>query len=627
MFKSLTYQNVAVLFTAAFLLSGCTKTPPTQNTNRIDVHSSADASAEESKDKDLAPEPESHIVSLQASDNAVVNKMATGKQFMAVTANPYATKAAYAILEKGGSAIDAAIAAQMVLGLVEPQSSGIGGGAFMLYWDQRTQKLIAYDGRETAPMAADENLFISQSGKPIGFFNAVIGGKSVGVPGVVKMLEDAHKEYGVASWSSLFDEAIQLSAEGFVVSERLNTLIKVVPKVADRERIANYLFDSRGEPLPVGATLKNPEYAHTLKILAQNGSDTFYRGQLAQQMVTATKNDKNSGELSLSDFFIYEAKQRAPLCKKILNYRICGMGPPSSGASTTLAILGMLENLVKNRDAQRGHYQGMEKNVLSAHYFTEASRLAFADRNTYIADPDFIEVPVASLLDNDYLQQRSQLVSDDYPMDTVGAGQMNTPDIGQYLMQPSPELVSTTHLSIVDQYGNAVSMTSSIETAFGSRLMVGGFILNNQLTDFSFVPRTSDKALVANRVQGGKRPRSSMSPMIVFDTDNENNNRPILIIGSPGGKKIIPYVARVLYEVLFFDSTLAETIERPHILNTGRQLEVEKGASAEVFTALKALGHQPVVKSQTSGLHAISRRNDEWLGVADPRREGVALGK
>ena len=618
MFKLLACQNAAVLFTAAFLLSGCTETSPSQENKTNDFNGGANVSAQESQVKDLAPEPESNIVSLKASDNFAMNKIATGKQFMAVTANPHATKAAYAVLEKGGSAIDAAIAAQMVLGLVEPQSSGIGGGAFMLYWDQRTQKLTAYDGRETAPMAADENLFISQSGKPIGFFDAVIGGKSVGVPGVVKMLEDAHKEYGVASWSSLFNDAIRLSTSGFAVSERLNTLIKNVPKVDDREHIANYLFDSSGEPLFIGATLKNPEYAKTLKILAQNGSEPFYLGQLAQQMVEVTKNDKNSGALSLTDFFLYEAKQRAPLCKEILNYKICGMGPPSSGASTTLAILGILENLANDGENN--------KESFNAHYFTEASRLAFADRNTYIADPDFINVPVTQLLDSDYLQRRSQLVSDDRPMDTVAAGQFNTPDIGQYLMQPSPELVSTTHLSIVDQYGNAVSMTSSIETAFGSRLMVGGFILNNQLTDFSFVPRTSDKVLVANRVQGGKRPRSSMSPMIVFNTDSENN-KPILIIGSPGGKKIIPYVARVLYEVLFFDSTLAETIERPHILNTGRQLEVEKGVSQDMLAALKALGHQPVVKSQTSGLHAIGRQDDGWLGVADPRREGVALGK
>ena len=619
MFKLMIYRNAAVFIAAAFLFSGCTKTPPAQNTNLTSLNNSTTTRAIESQDKDLAPEPESKIVSLQTGDSLAINKIATGKKFMAVTANPHATKAAYAILEKGGSAVDAAIAAQMVLGLVEPQSSGIGGGAFMLYWDQQAQKLIAYDGRETAPMAADENLFIGQSGKPISFFDAVIGGKSVGVPGVVKMLEDAHNQYGVVSWSSLFDEAIHLSTTGFAVSERLNTLIKVVPKVAGREHIANYLFDNHGEPLSIGSTLKNPEYAETLKILAQNGSDTFYRGQLAQKMVEASHRDKNQGKLSLTDFFLYEAKQRPPLCKKILSYKICGMGPPSSGASTTLAILGMLENLVNNGENNQ--------EVLNAHYFVEASRLAFADRNTYIADPDFINVPVAQLLDAAYLQQRSQLVSDDRLMDKVGAGQFHTPDIGQYLMQPSPELVSTTHLSIVDQFGNAVSMTSSIETAFGSRLMVGGFILNNQLTDFSFVPRTSDKALVANRVQGGKRPRSSMSPMIVFDTDNENNNRPILIIGSPGGKKIIPYVARVLYEVLFFDSALAEAIERPHILNTGRQVEIEKGASEKIMTALKALGHKPVVKPQTSGLHAISRHNDEWLGVADPRREGVALGK
>ena len=613
MYPLLRLQNAAVLLTAAFLFFGCSKSPSTQNAPFIDLNSQANA--QESQAKDLAPEPESHIVSLQVKDSLVANKIATGKKFMAVTANPYATKAAYTILEKGGSAIDAAIAAQMVLGLVEPQSSGIGGGAFMLYWHQQTEKLVAYDGRETAPMAADENLFINQQNKPVSFFDAVVGGKSVGVPGVVKMLEDAHNEYGMAPWSSLFNDAIDLSTTGFEVSERLNTLIKVVPKVNSRERIANYLFDSQGKPLPIGTVLKNPEYAQTLKILAQNGSDTFYRGQLAQQMAAASQQDKNAGELSLTDFFLYEAKQRVPLCKKILSYKICGVGPPSSGATTTLAILATLEHLVSDDITH--------KDALRAHYFTEASRLAFADRNTYIADPDFIDVPVAQLLDKHYLQRRSQLVLDDKPMDAVSAGQFIMPGIGQYLMQPSPELVSTTHLSIVDQYGNAVSMTSSIETAFGSRLMVGGFILNNQLTDFSFVPRNSDKTLVANRVQGGKRPRSSMSPMMVFDS----NNQPVLVIGSPGGKKIIPYVAGVLYEVLFFDSALAETIERPHILNTGRQLEVEKGVSQDMLDALKAFGHQPIVKSQTSGLHVISRKNNEWLGIADPRREGVALGK
>ncbi|MFB1001315.1 MAG: gamma-glutamyltransferase [Pseudomonadales bacterium] len=601
-----------------FVLSGCTKDSSSQTSHAVNVASSAS----ESQDKDLAPEPESKIVSLHSSQSAAVNKMAVGKRFMAVTANPHATQAAYAILEKGGSAIDAAIAAQMVLGLVEPQSSGIGGGAFMLYWDADEKKLIAYDGREVAPMAADENLFIGQDGTPNSFFDAVIGGKSVGVPGIIKMLEDAHTDYGKKAWASLFDDAIALAVNGFAVSERLHTLIKAVPKVSERERIAEYLFDANGEPLPVGHQLKNLEYAKTLNVLAHNGSDTFYRGQLAQQMVAATKEDKNSGALSLTDFIQYQAVQRPALCKQILTYRVCGMGPPSSGASTTLAILGLLENLVSDIDAQRSNYQGMEKDTLSAHYFVEASRLAFADRNTYIADPDFIDVPVMQLLDDDYLQLRSQLISTDKPMNTVAAGQFVMPEVGQYLTQPSPELVSTTHLSIVDQYGNVVSMTSSIEMAFGSRLMVGGFILNNQLTDFSFVPRHADKTLVANRVQGGKRPRSSMSPMIVFD----ENEQPLFIIGSPGGKKIIPYVARVLYEVLFFNSALAESIEQPHILNTGRQLEIEKGASQNVFDALESMGHQPVFKSQTSGLHAISRRNNEWVGVADPRREGAAKG-
>jgi len=626
MFKLQAYRYVVALsstlcFFMLVVLSGCTKNSSSQAIDVSNV-SNVSSSASESLDKDLAPEPESKIISLHSSQTTAVSKIAVGKKFMAVTANPHATQAAYAILEKGGSAIDAAIAAQMVLGLVEPQSSGIGGGAFMLYWDAKEKKLISYDGREVAPMAADENLFIGQGGEPDSFFNAVIGGKSVGVPGIIKMLEDAHTDYGKMEWLSLFDGAIALAENGFAVSERLHTLIKAVPKVNERKRIADYLFDDHGAPLPIGHQLKNTEYAKTLNILAVNGSDAFYRGQLAQQMIVATKKDNNPGVLSLTDFIQYQAVQRPALCKKILTYRVCGMGPPSSGASTTLAILGLLENLVSDIDAQRSNYQGIEKDTLSAHYFVEASRLAFADRNTYIADPDFIDVPVMQLLDDDYLQLRSQLISSDKPMETVTAGQFVMPEVGQYLTQPSPELVSTTHLSIVDQYGNVVSMTSSIEMAFGSRLMVGGFILNNQLTDFSFVPRHADKTLVANRVQGGKRPRSSMSPMIVFDS----NEQPLFVIGSPGGKKIIPYVARVLYEVLFFDSTLADSIERPHILNTGRQLEIEKGADQKIFDTLKALGHKPVFKSQTSGLHAIGRQNKEWLGVADPRREGTAKG-
>ena len=435
-------------FLALIVLSGCAKNASSENTQTIDTSHAAS----ESQDKDLAPEPESKIVSLHSSQSTAVNKIAVGKKFMAVTANPHATQAAYAVLEKGGSAIDAAIAAQMVLGLVEPQSSGIGGGAFMLYWDASEEKLIAYDGREVAPMAADENLFIGQEGKPDSFFDAVIGGKSVGVPGIIKMLEDAHADYGVASWASLFDDAIELATNGFAVSERLHALIKAVPKINERERIANYLFDADGEPLPVDHILKNTEYAQTLKVLALNGSDTFYRGQLAQQMVVATKEDNSAGALSLSDFIQYQAVQRAALCKKILTYRICGMGPPSSGASTVLGILGVLEHLITDKNSQRGNYQGMEQETLSAHYFVEASRLAFADRNTYIADPDFINVPIKQLLNTDYLQLRSQLISTDKPMETVTAGQFVMPEVGQYLTQPSPELVSTTHLSIVDQH-------------------------------------------------------------------------------------------------------------------------------------------------------------------------------
>lgn len=577
--------------------------------------------------KDLAPEPQSKIVSLQVADSEHNRKLAGGKKFMAVTANEHASNAAYAILAEGGTAIDAAVAAQMVLGLVEPQSSGLGGGGFMLYWDAAKATLETYDGRETAPLLADENLFFNPKSEiPDGFFQSVIGGKSVGVPGIVKLLEIAHAKHGRAPWPILFDSAIGLAENGFAVSERLNKLITLVPKVAERKAIADYLF-ADGQPLAVGHRLKNPAYAATLKQLATNGSSAFYQGALAEQMIAAINNDKNAGQLSQRDLNEYQIKQRAAVCKEVFAHKVCGMGPPSSGGSTTLAILGILEHLDQTNKTPltaAEKFQGLASQPVIAHQLIEASRLAFADRNTYIADPDFVDVPIKALLDDEYLKSRAELIRKDQVMTAVAPGDPGRlgSDVS-FIMQPSPELLSTTHMSIVDRYGNALSMTSSIETAFGSRLMVGGFILNNQLTDFSFVPRLADKTLVANRVQAGKRPRSSMSPMIVFD----QSNKPVLVIGSPGGKKIIGYVARVLYEVLAFNRPLADAIEAPHVFHMGSRLELESSVDAELKDALIALGHQPIVKPQTSGLHAIILQDNQWLGVADPRREGTALGR
>lgn len=615
--------SCALSVTLTVLLS-CT------DTLSIDSQQAGDAAADKltaQEGKDLAPEPASKIVSLNKSKNsdaASNNKIALGEKFMAVTANKHATDAAYAILAEGGTAIDAAVAAQAVLGLVEPQSSGLGGGGFILYWDAKSQTLASYDGRETAPAAADENLFFNpDSETPNGFFEAVIGGKSVGVPGIVKVLDKIHGRHGLAPWSSLFDNAIGLSKNGFAVSQRLNRLITFVPKINERAEMAGYLFDQAGKPLAIGHILKNPAYAKTLEDLAEQGADIFYTGALADKMIAASNNDKNPGQLSRQDFAQYQAKQRPAVCSEVFSYKVCGMGPPSSGGSTVLAILGILDSLEANSSFNKANYSGLENEVSIAHQFIEASRLAFADRNTYIADPDFVDVPIQALLDAAYLSSRAQLIDPNRVMDSVQAGKLPIKNANHFLVQSSPELMSTTHVSIVDRYGNALSMTSSIETAFGSRLMVDGFILNNQLTDFSFTPYLEDKTRIANRVEGGKRPRSSMSPMIVFD----QSDQPVLIIGSPGGKKIIGYVARVLYELLAFDRSVAESIESPHLFHMGSRLELEDSSSEQLREALRALGHKPSIKAQTSGLHAIYKQDGKWLGIADPRREGTALGR
>lgn len=576
----------------------------------------------ESADNNLPPEPSSHIVDLESLDQAQLVKKATSNNFMVVTANPHATAAAKKILLQGGTAMDAAIAAQLVLGLVEPQSSGLGGGGFLLYWDAKQKTLKSYDGRETAPLSVDENLFFSpELGKTDKFFAAVLGGKSVGVPGLVKMLELAHQQHGELDWQQLFSPAIQLADQGFAVSERLNTLLRLVPKVKQREAIRQYFFDQQGQPWAIGAQLKNPEYAQTLVKLAEQGGDYLYRSELTQKIITAVNQDDNAGYLTAKDFTEYQPLERTPVCRQVFNYRLCGMGPPSSGATTVLATLLILEQLAEPILAAGD--EPIENNPLLAHYFIEALRLAFADRNTYVADPKFVPVPINQLLATDYLHSRAQLISAQRAMPVVVAGDLTSPLAARFTTQSSPELESTTHLSIVDQLGNAVSMTTSIETAFGSRLMVGGFLLNNQLTDFSFRPRDVNQERVANRVEGGKRPRSSMSPMIVFD----QNNQPILIIGSPGGKRIIPYVAGFIYEVLALGRAPEAVLQRPHITSIGRGVEVEQGTSASLIDGLATLGHKPQVKYQTSGLHLIYRNQGQWLGLADPRREGTAVGE
>lgn len=551
-------------------------------------------------------------------------------EYLAVTANPYATRAATKILEKGGSAIDAAIAAQLVLGLVEPQSSGLGGGGFLVYWDNQNKKLITYDGRETAPLSVDENLFVKQPAtdstpaEKMSFFNAVLGGRSVGTPGLIKMLEEAHDDYGLANWDSLFKSGVDLAENGFVVSARLNQLITHVPAVNARPDIASYLFDNEGKPLAEGSVLKNPAYGETLKAIDSEGSKAFYAGENAQQLIEAVQNDGHKGFLGLKDLESYEVKDREAVCAEVFQHKVCGMAPPSSGPTTVIAILKTLEQRLKSTATEAVNLpESLDASPLLSHYFIEATRLAFADRNTYLADPDFVNVPTEALISDNYLANRAALIDDDTALNKIEPGNPENDRDASWIEAPSSELASTTHLSIIDTNGNIVSMTTSIETAFGSRLMAGGYILNNQLTDFSFLPETADRKKIANRVQAGKRPLSSMSPMIVFD----QSNQPVMAIGSPGGKSIIAYVARTLFEVLFLERPLEEAINDTHIVHTRNRLVVEEGAPDDLIDALKEKGHSPTLKSQASGIHALQRRGDRWFGVADKRREGIAAGR
>jgi len=553
-------------------------------------------------------------VAPEAATEVGAGHVAIGEQTMVATANQHATEAALAMLEAGGTAVDAALAAQLVLGLVEPQSSGIGGGAFLLHWQASSGELLAYDGRETAPSTIADDLFLHADGRPMDYFEAIIGGASVGVPGVVRMLALAHERHGRLPWPKLFEPAIALADEGFVISPRLHELLQRMPRVAVNPGIRAYFFTAEGRPRPIGSRLTNPAYADSLRQLAEGGPEVFYEGGLAPLMATAVAEDPNrAGALSLADLKSYRALQRDPVCGGYREYTVCSMSPPSSGGTTVLAMLGMLAA----RDL--GEHSG---DVDRAHVFAEASRLAFADRDRYVADPDFVEVPTGGLVDADYLAERAALIDLERASPAVEAGlPPGAEPRGRAL---SPELASTSHLSIVDARGNAVSMTTSIESAFGSRILAGGFLLNNQLTDFSFVTMEEDGSPVANRPEPGKRPRSSMAPTLVFDGDGEL----VMVLGSPGGSRIIPYVARVLWDVLDRRLDLVAAVAAPHVVHLGSLLELEPGGAAEAWVeALEKRGHEVSLRPQSSGLHAIQRLPDgRWLGVADPRREGRAAG-
>ena len=532
------------------------------------------------------------------------------KRFMAVTANPEATRAAYDVLKSGGSAADAAVAAQLILNLVEPQSSGIGGGGFILYWDNKAKRLYAYDGRETAPAAAKPDAFM-RDGKPMKFLDAVRSGNSVGVPGAVALLELVHKRHGKQPWKELFRPAQRLAEQGFPVSPRLHQLVADTPTLKERAETRLYFFGGGDTPLPVGHVLKNAAFQAAITGIAERGAPAFYRGPVAEAIV-ATVNDAG-GTLALADLAAYKVEEREPVCALYIGFRVCSMGPPSSGGIAVLQILAILERFPNELVAA--------EDERSAHLFIEASRLAFADRNLYVADPAFVRVPVKGLIDRDYLAGRAKLIDQRRALATVEAG---TPpeNKGEFAPDSGDESPGTSHLSIVDSEGSALSFTTTIENGFGAQMMAGGFLLNNQLTDFSFVPERDGKP-IANRVEPGKRPRSSMAPVMVFDKDG----RLVLVVGSPGGARIIGYVARTVMRVLDEGTDIATAVAKPHIVTTGTAAEFEQGtAAAELAERLERLGHKVVVHELNSGLHGIQITDDRLIGGADPRREGTAMG-
>jgi len=553
-------------------------------------------------------------------------------RFAVAAANPLATEAGAAILREGGSAVDAAIAVQMVLTLVEPQSSGIGGGAFLLHWDGR--RVQAFDGRETAPAAVDERLFLDTQGKPLPFAQAVASGRSVGVPGAVAMLALAHRQHGRLPWARLFDPAIALAERGFPVSPRLHTLLAAETALPQDPVARAYFFRADGRPHPVGHRLRNPELAAVLRQIAALGPLAMSEGPIAKAIVAKVRQHPTlPGTLSLDDLRRYQPREREALCQPQRAggrwVRLCGFPPPSSGGIAVAQILGLLSRTPQAMAGLREGIPGADW----LHAYTEASRLAFADRALYLADPDFVAAPGGdwrSLLDPDYLNQRAALIGPQrMPQAAPGRPAGGTP-VAWAPMPAQPES-GTSHISIVDGQGHALAMTTTIEAAFGARLMVttdpsrpGGFLLNNELTDFSFLPTDAQGHPVANRVQPGKRPRSSMAPTLVFDAET---GAPLMSTGSPGGALIIHYTAKALWGTLHWGLHPQAALDLPNFGSLGGPLLLEKNRfPAATVQALQALGHTVEAVDMTSGAQALVRRQGRWLGGADPRREGIVAG-
>ncbi|WP_425467183.1 gamma-glutamyltransferase [Paracoccus gahaiensis] len=538
----------------------------------------------------------------------------TAADWMVTAAHPLAVQAGARVLEQGGSAADAMVAVQAVLGLVEPQSSGLGGGAFLVWYHAETGEVTTLDGRETAPMAATPTLFQDEEGEPLAFMEAVIGGRSVGTPGTPRLMEVAHRNWGQANWSGLFDDAIALARDGFTVSPRLAALVAGEGDALSRYPATAAYFFPDSQPVAEGSLLTNPAYAETLRLLAREGADGFYTGPVAEQITAAVRGaEDNPGLLALADLSAYRVIERPAVCVDYRDHDVCGMGPPSSGGLTVGQILGML-----------GGYDLAEMGAESADAWRligDASRLAFADRGRFMADSDFVAMPTEGLIDPAYLEERGQLLQGDDSLPKVSAGSPGWSHARLWGQDSALELPSTSHISIVDAEGNALSMTTTIENGFGSRVMAAGFLLNNELTDFSFETHDDAGWPIANALAPGKRPRSSMAPTIVLQ-----DGAPAMVIGSPGGSRIIGYVARAIVAHLDWGMDIQAAVAAPNLVNRFGPMDIEAGLPAALTEGLAAMGFELNETELTSGLQGIVVTPDGLEGGADPRREGIAIG-
>ena len=554
--------------------------------------------------------PEGSISNIGESKSSIANN------YMVVTADYRATESAIRILEFGGSAIDAAISAQMVLNLVEPQSSGIGGGVFILYYDALSKSIEAWDGREKAPINYSQDVFLSSDGKKKGFIEAVSGGLAVGVPSLVSTIEKVHNKHGTLPWRLLFKDAIKFSEEGFIIGKRLEKLTKRAPHLKN-QKYANDYFELDKGGLKAGALKTNYEFASSLRAIRDDGSKALLKGKLANNILSTVVNHTlNPGRMVEEDFNLVNPILTKPVCSNYRTWKVCGMGPPSSGGITVLQILGILNNFdLSNKSIT---------NSTVWHLFLEASKLAYTDRGYYIADNDFVNVPVKELLDQKYLKERSLLIKHNNIIKNPKKGDFKNHEANFSGQDVTSEKSSTTHISIIDGNGNGIALTSSIEFMFGSGLMTSGFLLNNQMTDFSFYPKDKNGNLIANRPEGKKKPRSSMSPTLVFDP--EGNLR--MVLGSPGGSQIICYVAASLVRIIDLNIRPEYVTNLPNVCNRGFKSFIEKGEKGDILSSeLIKLGHEVKRKEMTSGLHIIYKDSTGYFhGVADQRREGSAAG-